>query len=37
MNINDYYDPVRKRANATPLTPGPHFILHEADLRDNGK
>jgi UDP-glucuronate 4-epimerase len=33
-NFNDYYDPARKRANASLLTPNPRFTLHEADLRD---
>jgi UDP-glucuronate 4-epimerase len=33
-NFNDYYDPARKRANVTLLTPSPRFTLHEADVRD---
>jgi len=33
-NFNDYYDPVRKRANAALLAAYPRFTLHEADLRD---
>jgi len=33
-NFNDYYDPARKRANVSLLTPNPRFTLHEADVRD---
>lgn len=33
-NLNDYYDPARKRANVASLTPNPHFTLCEADVRD---
>jgi UDP-glucuronate 4-epimerase len=35
-NFNDYYDPARKRANVTILTPHPRFTLQEADVREAG-
>lgn len=33
-NFNDYYSPVRKRANTAVLTAYPNFQMHEVDLRD---
>jgi len=33
-NFNDYYAPIRKRANVRPAMSNPRFTLHEADVRD---
>lgn len=33
-NFNDYYAPVRKRANAAVLATYPQFTMYEVDLRD---
>ena len=33
-NLNDYYDPARKRANIALLSLHPRFILHETDVRN---
>ena len=33
-NFNDYYDPVRKRANESRLSVYPNFRMVEADIRD---
>jgi len=33
-NFNDYYSPVRKRANVASLMPNPRFTLCESDVRD---
>ncbi len=33
-NLNDYYDPARKRANIALLSSSPHFTFHEVDVRN---
>jgi UDP-glucuronate 4-epimerase len=33
-NLNDYYDPARKRANLRPLLANPAFAFYELDVRD---
>lgn len=33
-NFNDYYSPIRKRANVAALGAHERFTMHEADLRD---
>jgi UDP-glucuronate 4-epimerase len=35
-NLNDYYDPARKRANVALLSPNPRFTLYEIDVRNAG-
>jgi UDP-glucuronate 4-epimerase len=36
-NLNDYYDPQRKRANVAHLADQPRFRLVEADVRDSAR
>ena len=33
-NLNDYYDPARKRANIALLSSSPRFTFHEVDVRN---
>jgi UDP-glucuronate 4-epimerase len=35
-NLNDYYDPARKRANLRPLLGHSAFAFHKLDVRDEG-